>query len=234
MTATLEERTSVMSLAAMMRMTDELVRQAMRDRTWEQSPIGKDVKAYLRVLRWTSESKNTHDAYEHVLGLLALRFADYPSLEAFCTPVGAEIIRDFLDAEWGSAASATKRQRTSIVRTFFKWCADERRIPWDPSQSIRAPKGRTRAARQAYPITTLHQLVTAQDNQRDQFALQLMARLGLRKDELRRLQFKDIDLIRGYVLVHGKGAKDELLPLKGDLADDARLLIAELDPHPNA
>lgn len=228
------ERTSVTDLAAMMRLTDELIRQAMRDRTWEQSPIGREVKAYLRVLRWTSESRNTHEAYEHVLGLLALRHADWPGLEEFCTPVGPEYLREFLDAEWGTAASSTRRQRTSIVRAFFRWASNERRIPYDPAASLRSPKGRGRAARQAYPLAVLHQLVSAQTTLRDQCALQLLCRLGLRKDELRQLRYRDIDLVRGYVLVHGKGAKDELVPLIGALADDLRLLWAETNARPDA
>ena len=222
-----------MDLAAMMRATDELVRQAMRDRTWEHSPIGQDVKAYLRVLRWTSESKNTHDAYEHVLGLMALRFSDWPNLEGFCSPVGAEYIREFLDSEWGTAAPSTKRQRTSIVKTFFQWAANERRIAYNPTQNIKAPRGKQRAARQAYPLGTLHDLVVAQDNLRDQCAVQLMCRLGLRKDELRRMRYRDIDLVRGYVLVHGKGGKDELIPLIGGLAEDLRLLWAETNARPD-
>lgn len=219
------ERTHVMDVAAMLRM----VEQAMRDRSWEQSPIGADVRAYLRALRWRSDSTNTYVANEHVLGLLALRHADWEEgSEGFCNPAGPEYLREFLDAEWGGAAAATKRQRASILRSFFRWLATEKRITFDPSGNLRGPKGRTRAARQAYPLEVLHQLVTAQETFRDQCALQLLCRLGLRKDELRRLRYRDIDLVRGYVLVHGKGGKDELLPLIGSLADDLRLLWAEM------
>lgn len=227
------ERLSVTALAAMMRETDELVRQAMRDRSWEQSPIGQEVRRYLRVLRWTSESRNTHEAYEHVLALLALRHADWSTLEEFCTPVGPEYLREFLDAEWGTAATSTKRQRTSIVRAFFRWAANDRRITYDPTVTLKSPKGRARAARQAYPIAVLHQLVSRQPLLRDQCALQLLCRLGLRKDELRQIRYRDIDLVRGYVLVHGKGHKDELVPLIGGLADDLRLLWADTQARPD-
>ena len=227
------ERTHVMDVAAMLREAQEAVRQAMRDRTWEPTPIGQQVKSYLRVLRWQSDRENTHLAYEQVLGLLALHFADWPDLERFCAPDGTEYLREFLDLEWGGCAPSTKRQRASIIRSFFAWAATEKRITWNPAHDLRGPKGKTRAARQAYPLATLHELVNAQTTFRDQVALQLLCRLGLRKDELRRVQWKDVDLVRGYLLVHGKGGKDELLPLVGSLADDLRLLWAEANAQPD-
>ncbi len=209
------------------------VEQAMRDRTWEHSPVGRDVRAYLRALHWQTGNANTYQAYEHVLGLLALRHADWPSLQEFCTPAGPEYLREFLDAEWGGAAAATKRQRTSIVRAFFHWAALDRRISYDPASGLRAPKGRQRAARQAYPLHVLHALVNGQTGLRDECCLELLCRLGLRKDELRRMRWSDVDLVRGYALVHGKGGKDELLPLVGSLAERLRLLELELAPGPD-
>jgi site-specific recombinase XerD len=222
-----------MDVAAMLREAEAAVHQAMRDRTWEPTPIGQQVKSYLRVLRWSSESRNTHDAYEQVLGLLALRHADWGGLDDFCSPAGPEYLREFLDAEWGTCSAATKKQRTSIVRSFFSWAALEKRIPWDPAYGLKGPRVRSRAARQAYPLEVLHTLVSGQQRLREQVCVQLLCRLGLRKDELRCLRYRDVDLIRGYVLVHGKGAKDELIPLVGSLADDLRLLWAETNSRPD-
>lgn len=230
MSAATLERTPVMDLAAMMRAVEE----ALRDGTWKHSPIGKEVEAYLRALRWSQASDNTLAAYQHVLALLALRHADWPDgLEGFCTPAGPEYLREFLDAEWGGASSATKRQRTAIVRSLFRWAALERRIPWNPAETLKSPKGTGRAARQAYPVAVLHQLVTAQTSLRDQVALELLCRMGLRKDELRRIRWRDVDLVRGYVLVHGKGGKDELVPLVGDVFEDMRLLQLETAGRPD-
>lgn len=221
------ERTPVMDLAAMIRATDELVRQALRDRTWIHSPIGAEVNAYLRALRWQTDRTNTHASYEDVLVRLALRHADWDSLEDFCTPAGPEYLREFLDAEWGGCATSTKRHRTSVVKSFFRWATLERRIPWNPAETLKSPKARGRASRQAYSVAVLHQLVSAQESQRDRVALMLLCRMGLRKDELRRIQWRDVDLVRGYVLVHGKGGKDELVPLVGDVFEEMRLLQLE-------
>lgn len=225
----LVERPRVTDLAVMMRE----IEMALRDGEWQRSPVGRDVGRYLRALRWSSSSANTHLAYEHVLALLALRHADWPSLADFCAPGGTEYLREFLDAQWGGASVATKRQRAAIVRSFFRWAASERRIPYDPSATIRSPRGRGRAARQAYPLPVLRQLVAAQGSLRDQCCLGLLCQLGLRKDELRRVQMRDVDLVRSLVLVHGKGGKDELLPLVGSVRDDLYLHVQVLDPHPD-
>ena len=219
----------VTSLGAMMRR----VEVALRDREWEGCPVGREVARYMRAFRWQSESEHSHRAYESVLGLFALRHSDFSGLDEFCTPVGPEYIREFLDAEWGSAAPATKARQTAIIHSFFKWALMERRIKWDPSAGVRAPKGRRRAARQAYPLAFLHRLVTAQDSDRDQCALELLCRLGLRRGELRLVKVGEIDLARGYVLVHGKGQKDELLPLPKGMQDSLYLHIQGESRHPN-
>lgn len=90
MSAIAVERLPVMDLAAMIR----AVEHAMRDGTWKRSPIGAEVAAYLRALQWASHPDTTLDAYTHVLGLLALRHADWPDgLAGFCTPAGPEYLR---------------------------------------------------------------------------------------------------------------------------------------------
>lgn len=53
----------------------------------------------------------------------------------------------------------------------------------------------------------------AQPLLRDQIGIQLLGRLGLRRNELRLLKVSDFDLGRGTVLVHGKGGKVSVMPL---------------------
>jgi integrase/recombinase XerD len=211
----------VTSLGAMMRRLEV----ALRDREWEGCPIGGEVVRFMRAFRWQSESTDSHKAYEYVLGLLALRHSDWDSLEDFCSAMGIEYLREFLDAEWGGCAPTTKAQRVGILHSFFKWAVRERRIPWDPSATIRAPRLSRQAKRQAYDLTVLHKLVSAQDSDRDQCAIELLCRLGLRRNELRLVTIGEVDLVRGYVFVHGKGQKNELLPLPKGMQDSLYLHI---------
>lgn len=215
------EAPRVTDYAAMMR----LIQVALRDREWEGCAIGREVSHFMRAFRWRSESEHSHRAYESVLGLFALRHADWSSLDEFCSELGIAYIREFLDAEWGGASRATKARQVGILHSFFRWAVDERRIPWDPSATIRAPRVSRQAKRLAYDLPTLHRLVSSQGSDRDQCALELLCRMGLRRDELRRVTIGEIDLVRGYIFVHGKGGKDELLPLPKGMQESLYLHI---------
>jgi integrase/recombinase XerD len=59
-------------------------------------------------------------------------------------------------------------------------------------------------------------LIAAQPSLRDQTALMLLAYLGLRKDELRRVRLADIDLEGRTIAVHGKGGHSDTLPIGFD------------------
>lgn len=186
---------------------------AMSNEEWRDCPVGREVARFIDALEWNESSPNTIRAYKQVLGLLALRHSDWGGVEEFCSAMGTEYLREFLSAEWGGCAASTKKRQVSIVHSFFGWLVDERRISYDPSRTIKGPRVDRRAKRTAYPLETLLQLVRAQDEDRDATALQILCRMGLRRAELRDLTVGEVDLIRGYIFVHGKGRKDELQPL---------------------
>lgn len=54
---------------------------------------------------------------------------------------------------------------------------------------------------------------------RDYAILLLLARLGLRAGEVSAIQLEDLDWRRGEILVHGKGARDDVLPLPCDVGE---------------
>ncbi len=94
---------------------------------------------------------------------------------------------------------------------------------------IKAPKVRNRE-RSAYQPDVIHDLVAAQPRLRDQIALQLFGRLALRKNELRLIKLSDFDLVRGTVLIHGKGSKQVVLPLGfAQLKTDLELYLVGRD-----
>jgi integrase len=49
--------------------------------------------------------------------------------------------------------------------------------------------------------------------------LLLLARLGLRAGEVAAITLEDVDWRRGELLIHGKGGRDDLLPLPCDLGE---------------
>jgi integrase/recombinase XerD len=208
----------VTQLAPMIR---ELGRLAVKDKRYLRCPVGTAGGRYLRHVRFAL-AKNTYDSYELVIAWLALDHADFDSLERFCAPDGEEYLEEFLYRHWADAAAATKRQRRSIVRAFFQWAYEHGQISRNPGAALRGRIRGSSRQRQAYDRDTIERLVSAQTTLRDQCALGLMARFGLRKNELRMLRLGEIDLARNLVTVlHGKGSKIRVLPLEfEDLRED--------------
>jgi site-specific recombinase XerD len=95
------------------------------------------VGRFLRALRWQGSAENTLTAYEGVLAWLAIEHDDFASIEEFASPLGVGLLDDFLDRRWGSAARATKKQRLAVIRSFFRWAAENGRISHDPTARSR-------------------------------------------------------------------------------------------------
>jgi integrase/recombinase XerD len=199
----------------------------VRDKSYRSCAVGQEVGRFLRAIRWADLSPNTIASYEPTLAKLAQRHDDFLSLEDFCTPLGTEQIRDFLDYYWGDCAASTRKQRLAAVKSFFQWAFEEKRITWNPAAAIRTPKAKG-TVRQARGRGEMRRLIAAQETLRDQCALQLYVRLGLRKMDVGLLQIKDIDLARSVLILrHGKGGEEALLPFDEypDLCEDLYLHI---------
>jgi len=118
----------------------------------------------------------------------------------------------------------------AAVKSFLRWAVEERGLPANPIERVKAPKQRT-VERQAYPADVIERLRRAQPHLRDQIAVQLLGQLALRRNELRLLRVGDFDLAKGTVLVHGKGGKVVVLPIGfEDLKSDLHLHLLDRDP----
>lgn len=202
----------VMVLGPILREADARV----KDKSYQRSPVGQHVARYLRALAWENASENTRDSYETTLARLSNDHDDFQNgLQSFCDlgPAGTEYVREFLDRHWRDSSTATRANRLAAVKSCFKWAVDNHVCDFNPAEKIRAPRSKQAAERVAYSQTVIYQLVAAQETLRDQCAIQLMARMGLRKNEVRVLRVGEIDLIRNLLTVHGKGGKVSVLPL---------------------
>jgi integrase/recombinase XerD len=203
-------------------------RELVKDKAYRSTPIGGEVGRFLRSLRWADKSQNTLDTYEIVLARPSYDLAHLQSVEEVTT----EKLRDFLDEHWGEASPATRRNRLSIVRSFFAWLVKERGVGENPAEKIKPPKKKS-VERRAYAPDVIERLRRAQPTLRDQIAIQLLGRLALRKNELRLLKVKDFDLVKGTLTVHGKGGKVVVMPIAfEDLKTDVELhLHTREDPN---
>jgi site-specific recombinase XerC len=186
----------------------------VKDKSYQQSPIGALVGRYLRSREWGDLKSNSLLSYETCLARFAREHDDYTGLDRFCQPDGPELIQDFLQRNWpaGASEATTRRQRLSAVKAFFQWALEADLIPWSPAARLKPPKGTSRE-RLPQQIGRLRQLIDGQDSLRDQACLMLLCQMGFRKNELRLVQVADIDFTSDEILVHGKGGKDVRLPI---------------------
>lgn len=217
-------RPEALAFAAQVRQAQRLL---VKDKAYRGTPVGGEVGRFLRALRWADKSQNTLDTYEIVLARLAYDFAHLEAISEFTT----EALRDFLDDHWSESSPATRRNRLSIIRSFFAWAVEERGVGENPAQKIKPPKIRS-VEREAYAPDVIETLRRAQPTLRDQIAIQLLGRLALRKNELRLLTVRDFDLGKGTFVVHGKGGKVVVMPIAfEDLKSDLELHLIAREPN---
>jgi site-specific recombinase XerC len=199
-----------------------MLREAVADGRWKDTRLGEYAGGYLDSLRYAEMSQHTLSAYEYVLGLFCVQHADL-ELEALEPPRGGLIVRGFLDRNWHKAAPRTRRQRLAILRAWLTWMVGEGILKANPATNVRAPKEKE-TDRRAHPMARVQQIVQAQDNLRDQVCLMLLGYMGLRKNELRTLKLRHIDLGRNEILIHGKGGHDVVAPIGFQALRDALYL----------
>jgi integrase len=105
---------------------------------------------------------------------------------------------------WGHTRAGTKRKVLSTLGAFFKWCY-VRQQDLERPDAVRAAAEERRTTRQAHSRHQVTDIVRAQPLLRDQCCVMLLGKLGLRKNELRLLQIKDIDLDQEQIRLNQKG-----------------------------
>lgn len=214
------------------RLRDEAI---VRDKTYQRHPIGKEVARWLAVLEFEDQAENTRLAYETVGAWLADYFQHYRGLQQFADNKAAGIaaLREFLDERCRNLSPATRRARVSALKNLFRWAVEDGLIGEDdnPAEKIRPPRRRKGAGqRVAHERDLIVRLVFGQDDMRDRLCLQLLGRLGLRKNELRLLRVNKIHMGSSELEVMGKGGKPRIIPFGAltSLRDElAFYLIAE-------
>jgi len=218
-----------------------MLRDWVRDRSYvHRSGLGADVDRYLRWFRteWGA-TPETIRSYEYTLARLALFHADH-KLADFEPPLGTDWLREFWNHYWpadkteeaNEATAKTRQCKLAHLRSFFKWAVEERLIYGNPTLPIRAPRGRG-AERHAHLPNLLRLIIAAQERHDDRIAIQLMCRMGFRRNELRVMQFRHHDPFAGTIVVFGKGGTVLTLPLFSDLHEDLLRLRAERQPAPD-
>jgi site-specific recombinase XerD len=123
----------------------------------------------------------------------------------------AEVIEHYLADLRSRIRPVSAHQAYRTLRTFTRWCARTGRLATDPMVGLvmRAPKTLPRVPQDEAVSRLLACCPATQEGRRNRAMIALLADSGLRKEELRRLRWGDLDLSARLVHVRaGKGQKD--------------------------
>jgi integrase/recombinase XerC len=187
-----------------------ILREAVRDKSYQLFPLGHEAAIYLRAKRKRLTDSSFRD-YESCLDKLARYYMDL-ELADLEPPAGTDRVEDFLDAHWGGSAPRTYNKNLSIVSDFLKFQRLRGKMDRDPTEPIE--RARTRQVhRTTFSSDQRRAIIASQDELRDRVALRLLLDYGLRKGALTVIQFKHFDHVRKRLTIFTKGGKVRDLPL---------------------
>jgi site-specific recombinase XerD len=149
--------------------------------------------------------------------------ADHPGLADGAIEVGMAEVSAFCVRELASQNGSSARNSAAALRSFLRFLHVEGVIAAPLAQAVPAVANRKGAGLpRGVPPTTISQLLVSCDRRtrlgrRDYAILLLLTRLGLRAGEVARMALEDIDWRNGELVVHGKGNRDQRLPLPVDV-----------------
>ena len=208
--AALAEALRMMPRSERLALLTPLVRDDLKDKSYELLPLGREVRRYLNAKRKTLTASSER-TYEHVLANLARAFPDLELVDLEL-PVGADRLEEFMDDRWGGGSRAAYNVNHSILRDFFKWHQRRGRIRSNPMDLV----GRARKPdihREAFTSDQQRGIVASADTLRDRIALRLLLDYGIRKGALQKVQFKHFDHQRRRLTIFTKGQKVRTIPI---------------------
>jgi integrase/recombinase XerD len=105
------------------------------------------------------------------------------------------------------------------VRAFFKWCAKQNHLLYNPASELELPRLEHRLPKHVLTKTEVEQVLAQPDTSeamglRDRAMLETFYSTGMRRSELMGLSVFDIDRERGTIMIRqGKGKKDRMIPI---------------------
>jgi len=187
-----------------------IMREAVRDKSYQQYPLGQDAAAYLRAKRKRLTDASYRD-YEGGLDKFVRYFMDL-QLDDFEPPVGTGRVEEFLDHQYGSGAPRTYNKNLSILKDFFRHHMLRGALQGDPTLAVERARSR-QVHRETFTPNQIRAIIASQDDIRDRLAVRLLLDFGLRKGALARVQIKHFDHYRRRLTVFTKGEKVREIPI---------------------
>ena len=190
--------------------------------------MGWEQEAFVRSL--ASLSVNTVEAYRRDVG----DFVVWAERARLGGPADVDhvLLRRYL-AFLGTRRMAKRSiaRKAAALRRYFAWLTRTGVLTTDPSRRLTAPRGEGRLPHvlKAEELETL--FAEGADRSpaglRDRAVVELLYGSGLRVGELCGLRPRDVDLVRGQVLVWGKGAKQRQVPMSDASVEAVKAWVGE-------
>ena len=182
------------------------------------------------MLRNRGVATSTIARYQFVLRPFLARLGEDPSR------YDVKSIRSFVIEQLGRRSRSETRSAVSAIRAFLRFLVAEGRVPSGIEYCVpTVPEWRLSALPRYLEASEIERVVRSCDlskrhGLRDHAILLLLARLGLRGGDIVTMTLEDIDWKRGTLRVHGKGRRDEVLPLPQEAGDATLAYLAHGRP----
>ena len=122
----------------------------------------------------------------------------------------------------------------SALKTFFGYLLDEKIIPTDPTELLKAPK----LGRKIPEVLTYHEIRELLDvidlsydhGLRDRALLETLYACGLRVSEATNLKLTNLYFDQGFIRVTGKGNKERIVPIGGEAIHQVEIYLEYVRP----
>lgn len=146
----------------------------------------------------------------------------------------AAAIRGYVLGRAGAVSVARLNGIGVAIRAFLRFLiATGRCLPGRDGAMPQAAGWRLASIPRFLPEDDIARVIAACDGERrlrDRAIILLLVRLGMRASEVARLGFDDIDWRQGSIRLHGKGRREELLPLSQEVGDTLIAYIERARP----
>lgn len=136
----------------------------------------------------------------------------------------------------GNLLSPVSQSRIlTMVRGFTRFLKEKDYLLYDAGAAIKLPRKPQRLPRGILSSEDVRRLLNAEDTRtnkgyRDRIILEILYDTGIRRAEVSDIRIRDIDLDAGYILIHGKGNKDRVVPLSKRVCDMIRSYALSVRP----
>jgi len=165
------------------------------------------------------------------------RFAEFMETNGFGDPTEDDtyaILKHMIVLRDDGLGPRSRARHLVSIRSFYRFLAEEKVLPSDPSGLIDFPKTGLKLP-DTLTVSEVTSLLEAPDTatprgMRDAAMIELLYAAGLRVSELIHLEVNDINLEAGFVRVLGKGSKERVVPMGQYAMDKLDIYLTSARP----